>query len=110
MARVSNISHALKKRVAQTKVLLMDVDGAMKDGSMTLLSQPDGTALQVRLDQQISRSGRYFRQSHCRNSQEQARRLTRGPAVRTPTIATSQIEMNAPGLSRQAAIRFKYYP
>ena len=48
MARVSNIFPALKKRAAQIKVLLMDVDGAMTDGSVTLLSQPDGTALEIK--------------------------------------------------------------
>ena len=48
MARVSNISPALKKRAAQIKVLLMDVDGTMTDGGVTLLSQPDGTALEIK--------------------------------------------------------------
>ena len=48
MARVSNISPALKKRAAQIEVLLMDVDGTMTDGSVTLLSQPDGTALEIK--------------------------------------------------------------
>lgn len=42
------ISSALKKRAAQIKVLLMDVDGTMTDGSVTLLSQPDGSALEVK--------------------------------------------------------------
>ena len=48
MARVSNIFPALKKRAAQIKVLLMDVDGTMTDGSVTLLSQWDGTALEIK--------------------------------------------------------------
>ena len=48
MARVSKISPALKKRAAQIKLLLMDVDGTMTDGSVTLLSQPDGTALEIK--------------------------------------------------------------
>ena len=48
MARVSNIFPALKKRAAQIKVLLTDVDGTMTDGSVTLLSQPDGTALEIK--------------------------------------------------------------
>jgi 3-deoxy-D-manno-octulosonate 8-phosphate phosphatase (KDO 8-P phosphatase) len=48
LARVSNISPALKKRAAQIKVLLMDVDGTMTDGSVTLLSQWDGTALEIK--------------------------------------------------------------
>jgi 3-deoxy-D-manno-octulosonate 8-phosphate phosphatase (KDO 8-P phosphatase) len=42
------ISAALKTRAAQIKVLLMDVDGTMTDGSVTLLSQPDGGALEVK--------------------------------------------------------------
>ena len=42
------VSAALKKRAAQVKVLLMDVDGTMTDGSVTLLSQADGTALEIK--------------------------------------------------------------
>jgi 3-deoxy-D-manno-octulosonate 8-phosphate phosphatase (KDO 8-P phosphatase) len=42
------ISPPLKKRAAQIKVLLMDVDGTMTDGSVTLLSQPDGSALEIK--------------------------------------------------------------
>jgi 3-deoxy-D-manno-octulosonate 8-phosphate phosphatase (KDO 8-P phosphatase) len=45
---LSRISPALKKRAAQVKVLLMDVDGTMTDGSVTLLSQADGTALEIK--------------------------------------------------------------
>jgi len=48
LVRVSKISPALKKRAAQVKVLLMDVDGTMTDGSVTLLSQLDGTALEIK--------------------------------------------------------------
>ena len=48
MASVSKLSPALKKRAAQIKVLLMDVDGTMTDGSVTLLSQNDGTALEIK--------------------------------------------------------------
>ena len=48
MARVSKISLAVKKRAAQVKLLLMDVDGTMTDGSVTLLSQPDGTAIEIK--------------------------------------------------------------
>lgn len=44
----SKISPALKKRAAQIRVLLMDVDGTMTDGSVTLLSQNDGTALEIK--------------------------------------------------------------
>jgi YrbI family 3-deoxy-D-manno-octulosonate 8-phosphate phosphatase len=39
---------ALKKRAGQITVILMDVDGTMTDGSVTLLSQPDGTALEIK--------------------------------------------------------------
>ena len=42
------ISPALKKRAAQIKILLMDVDGTMTDGSVILLSQLDGTALEIK--------------------------------------------------------------
>jgi 3-deoxy-D-manno-octulosonate 8-phosphate phosphatase (KDO 8-P phosphatase) len=42
------IPAALKKRAAQIKLLLMDVDGTMTDGSVTLLSQPDGSALEIK--------------------------------------------------------------
>jgi len=48
LAPVFKISPALKKRAAQIKVLLMDVDGTMTDGSVTLLSQLDGTALEIK--------------------------------------------------------------
>jgi 3-deoxy-D-manno-octulosonate 8-phosphate phosphatase (KDO 8-P phosphatase) len=42
------IPSALKKRAAQIQVLLMDVDGTMTDGSVTLLSQVDGTTLEIK--------------------------------------------------------------
>jgi 3-deoxy-D-manno-octulosonate 8-phosphate phosphatase (KDO 8-P phosphatase) len=48
LSRTPKISPALKKRAAQIKVLLMDVDGTMTDGGVTLLSQPDGTALEIK--------------------------------------------------------------
>lgn len=48
MAGLVKISPALKKRAAQIQLLLMDVDGTMTDGSVTLLSQPDGTALEIK--------------------------------------------------------------
>lgn len=48
MARTTKISPALKKRAAKIKVILMDVDGTMTDGGVTLLSQPDGTALEIK--------------------------------------------------------------
>lgn len=44
----SKISPALKKRAARIQILLMDVDGTMTDGSVTLLSQPDGSALEIK--------------------------------------------------------------
>jgi 3-deoxy-D-manno-octulosonate 8-phosphate phosphatase (KDO 8-P phosphatase) len=48
LARSSKISPALKKRAAKIKVMLMDVDGTITDGSVTLLSQPDGSALEIK--------------------------------------------------------------
>jgi 3-deoxy-D-manno-octulosonate 8-phosphate phosphatase (KDO 8-P phosphatase) len=42
------ISPALKKRAAQITLVLMDVDGTMTNGSVTLLSQPDGSALEIK--------------------------------------------------------------
>ena len=48
MARVLKISPALKKRAAQISLILMDVDGTMTDGGVTLLSQNDGTALEIK--------------------------------------------------------------
>jgi len=44
----AKISPALKKRAAKIKVVLMDVDGTLTDGSVTLLSQPDGSALEIK--------------------------------------------------------------
>jgi 3-deoxy-D-manno-octulosonate 8-phosphate phosphatase (KDO 8-P phosphatase) len=48
LADFPRLSAALKKCAAQVKVLLMDVDGTMTDGSVTLLSQNDGTALEIK--------------------------------------------------------------
>src|SRR6478672_9059754 len=48
LTRFPKISPALKKRAARIQVLLMDVDGTMTDGSVTLLSQNDGTALEIK--------------------------------------------------------------
>jgi 3-deoxy-D-manno-octulosonate 8-phosphate phosphatase (KDO 8-P phosphatase) len=48
LAPLLKISPALRKRAAQIKLLLMDVDGTMTDGSVTLLSQTDGTALEIK--------------------------------------------------------------
>ena len=48
MAGYRKISPTLKKRAAQIELLLMDVDGTMTDGSVTLLSQADGTALEIK--------------------------------------------------------------
>lgn len=48
MARSSGISAKLRKRAAQIKLILMDVDGTMTDGGVTLLSQSDGTALEIK--------------------------------------------------------------
>lgn len=48
MSLTPKISPALKKRAAQIKLLLMDVDGTMTDGGVLLLSQPDGSALEIK--------------------------------------------------------------
>jgi len=42
------ISAALKKRAARIQVLLMDVDGTMTAGGVTLLSQTDEVALEIK--------------------------------------------------------------
>jgi 3-deoxy-D-manno-octulosonate 8-phosphate phosphatase (KDO 8-P phosphatase) len=42
------IPPALKKRAAQITVLLMDVDGTMTDGGVSLLSQTDEIALEIK--------------------------------------------------------------
>jgi len=48
LASVLKLAPALKKRAAQIRLILMDVDGTMTDGSVTLLSQTDGTALEIK--------------------------------------------------------------
>jgi 3-deoxy-D-manno-octulosonate 8-phosphate phosphatase (KDO 8-P phosphatase) len=48
LAGFPKLSPALKKRAAQIQVLLMDVDGTMTDGSVSLLSQTDGMALEIK--------------------------------------------------------------
>lgn len=42
------ISPALKKRAVQIEVLLMDVDGTMTDGGVTLLSQTEEIAIEIK--------------------------------------------------------------
>ena len=42
------VSAALKKRAAQIQVLLMDVDGTMTDGGVTLLSQTEEIAVEIK--------------------------------------------------------------
>jgi 3-deoxy-D-manno-octulosonate 8-phosphate phosphatase (KDO 8-P phosphatase) len=48
LAGVRKISPALKRRAAQIKVLLMDVDGTMTDGGVILLSQSDDSTLEIK--------------------------------------------------------------
>jgi len=48
LANRSRISAALKKRAAQILVLLMDVDGTMTAGGVTLLSQTEEIALEIK--------------------------------------------------------------
>ncbi len=47
-SRGSKITPQLRKRAHTIKVVLMDVDGTLTDGSVTLLSQPDGSALEIK--------------------------------------------------------------
>jgi len=44
----TKISASVRKRANQIKVLLMDVDGTITPGTVLLLSQPDGTALEIK--------------------------------------------------------------
>ena len=48
MRNFPKISQALKKRAARIEVLLMDVDGTMTDGGVTLLSQTEQIALEIK--------------------------------------------------------------
>ncbi len=49
MARaVERIPAKLAERAKQIQVLLMDVDGTLTNGEVTLLSQADGTALEIK--------------------------------------------------------------
>ena len=48
MASYSKVSAALRKRASQIELLLMDVDGTMTDGSVTLLSETEETALEIK--------------------------------------------------------------
>jgi 3-deoxy-D-manno-octulosonate 8-phosphate phosphatase (KDO 8-P phosphatase) len=48
LARSPKVSPQVRKRAAQIKVLLMDVDGTMTDGGVMLLSQADGSALEIK--------------------------------------------------------------
>ena len=42
------ISPAVRKRAKQIRVLLMDVDGTLTTGAVSLLSQADGSALEIK--------------------------------------------------------------
>jgi 3-deoxy-D-manno-octulosonate 8-phosphate phosphatase (KDO 8-P phosphatase) len=49
LAKTSNkVSPGVGKRAKQIKILLLDVDGTITDGSVTLLSMADGTALEIK--------------------------------------------------------------
>ena len=48
MPNRTQIPASVKKRAAQIKVLLMDVDGTMTTGAVTLLSQTEKVALEVK--------------------------------------------------------------
>jgi len=44
----SKISPAVVERAKRIKLFLMDVDGTLTTGAVTLLSQPDGSALEIK--------------------------------------------------------------
>jgi 3-deoxy-D-manno-octulosonate 8-phosphate phosphatase (KDO 8-P phosphatase) len=48
LTKFLKITPALQERASRIHVLLMDVDGTMTDGSVTLLSQANGTALEIK--------------------------------------------------------------
>src|SRR6201997_2498761 len=48
LAGLTKIPAGLRKRAAQIQLILMDVDGTMTDGGVTLLSQPDGSAMEIK--------------------------------------------------------------
>ena len=48
MANFAKLSAALRERAAQIQLLLMDVDGTMTDGGVTLLSQTEEIALEIK--------------------------------------------------------------
>lgn len=48
MPKPVRISPTLRKRAAQIEVLLMDVDGTLTDGGVTLLSQTEEIALEIK--------------------------------------------------------------
>jgi 3-deoxy-D-manno-octulosonate 8-phosphate phosphatase (KDO 8-P phosphatase) len=48
LAASMKIPAGLKKRAQKIQLILMDVDGTMTDGGVTLLSQPDGSALEIK--------------------------------------------------------------
>jgi len=45
---LNKVPASVVKRAKQIQVLLMDVDGTITSGAVTLLSQPDGTALEIK--------------------------------------------------------------
>ncbi len=47
-SRKQKVPPDLLRRARRIRLLLMDVDGTMTDGGVTLLSQPDGTALEIK--------------------------------------------------------------
>jgi 3-deoxy-D-manno-octulosonate 8-phosphate phosphatase (KDO 8-P phosphatase) len=48
LARANKLRAPVKRRAARIQVLLMDVDGTMTAGGVTLLSQPDGSTLEIK--------------------------------------------------------------
>jgi 3-deoxy-D-manno-octulosonate 8-phosphate phosphatase (KDO 8-P phosphatase) len=48
LPRATKIPPTVRRRAARIRLLLMDVDGTLTDGDVWLLSQPDGSALELK--------------------------------------------------------------
>ena len=95
MPRSPRISPALKKRAARIELLLMDVDGTMTDGSVTLLSQTDGSALEIKTFDAHDGQGLTLAQSAglrtgCITGRESAALLRRAQEMRMEFIYMKQ--------------------
>ena len=95
MIRSRKISPALKKRATQIKLLLMDVDGTMTDGGVTLLSQADGSALEIKTFDAHDGQGLTFAQTAglrtgCITGRESAALLRRAHEMRMEFVYMKQ--------------------